>query len=744
MHSCTKCAIVIFGILTASLFSTSVFAQLSPSQAEKDSLALYDEIMLDRVTVVGKPAWMKEVPGAASYIEMKDIELQEYSDINRILRRVPGIYIQEEDGYGLRPNIGLRGTGTSRSSKVTLMEDGVLIAPAPYAAPAAYYTPTAGRMSSFEVRKGSSQIKYGPNTNGGAINYRSTPIPSDLSANIDLTLGETSMRKVHATVGNTHKNFGYMFETYQMANDGFKNLDGGGNTGFDTKDFLAKVMFRTNPQAKVFQKVEFKAGYYDEISNETYLGLTENDFDRTPYRRYAASQVDEMDADHKQFQIRHFAMFSDKLDLTTTAYYNEFNRNWYKLDNVNGVGISKLLANPQQHESSYNVITGTTSSDDALSLKNNNRAYYSQGIQTALNYHFNVGDLESQLEVGARYHQDEMDRYQWVNGYRMQEGVMVQTSQGEPGTESNRIESANALALYIQDEISFGNWIVTPGLRYEHIEMKRKNFGSNDPDRSGSNLAVNETTLDVLVPGVGINYAVSKKLNLFGGIHKGFTPPGPSADDQTDAEESINYELGSRYSTEVFNVELVAFFNDYSNLLGNDLAAGGGSGTTEQFNAGEINVKGVEFSLTHNLLAEKSDLDLPISISYTFTDTNFQNAFESDTWGTVEEGDELPYLPKHQLNGNIGIEKGGFTLNLDAYTTSAMRTVAGSGDIQDSESTDAYLRFDGSASYQINDMATVFANMRNITDVTYIVSRRPAGLRPGLPQTFMGGIKIDI
>lgn len=737
--------ILILFLIVGFTLPSQVQAQDKPSTTNKDSLDIYDEIIMDRITVIGKPDWLKNIPGSASIIDFQELEKQSYSDVNRVLRKVPGVYIQEEDGFGLRPNIGLRGTGVERSSKITLMEDGVLIAPAPYAAPAAYYFPTVGRMSGIEVRKGSSQIKYGPNTNGGAINFRSTQIPYELSGMADVSFGEYSSRKLHAYVGNTHENVGYLVETYQMVNDGFKNLDTGNDTGFDTKDFLGKLMFRTDGDANIYQKVEFKFGYYDEISNETYLGLTDADFQETPFRRYAGSQVDQMDADHTQLQMRHFALFSEMLDLTTTVYRNDFNRNWYKLDQVDGVGISSLLESPQQNQAAYDIVRGfADSGDDALSVKANNREYYSQGIQTVLNYQFSLAGGESELQIGARYHQDEMDRFQWVDGYRMEDAVMIRTSEGEPGTESNRIESANALALFIQDKITVGNWIFTPGIRYEHVEMKRENFGSNDPERTGTDLSINETTLDVFVPGLGASYGLTEAVTIFGGIHKGFTPPSPGASDDSNAELSVNYELGTRFGTEAVQVEVVGFFNDYSNLLGTDLAAGGGGGTTAQFNAGEVDVYGAEVSMAYDLAGTQRNFSLPLSVNYTFTKAEFKNSFESDygAWGTVNAGDELPYLPEHQFNGSLGLDSGAFSVNFNAYTTSAMRTVAGSEDLSPANSTDSYFLLDATTSYQVNDLARVFINARNLTDATYIVSRRPAGVRPGLPRTFMGGLKL--
>ena len=151
-------------------------------------------------------------PGSSDLVSLADIKRYNDTDVNRILSRVPGVYVQEEDGFGLRPNIGMRGTGVERSSKVNLMEDGIPISPAPYASPAAYYSPTAGRMYALEARKGSSQIKYGPHSTGGALNYVSTPIPTSFKSNFVISGGNHSSYFLKADIGSSNSNFGYLFE----------------------------------------------------------------------------------------------------------------------------------------------------------------------------------------------------------------------------------------------------------------------------------------------------------------------------------------------------------------------------------------------------------------------------------------------------------------------------------------------------------------------------------------------------
>ncbi|MFP5471521.1 MAG: TonB-dependent receptor family protein, partial [Bacteroidia bacterium] len=668
------------------------------------------------------------------------------------LRAVPGVNMVEEDGYGLRANIGLRGTGVERNSKITVMEDGILMAPAPYAEPAAYYFPTIGRMQGVEIMKGSSQIKYGPYTIGGAINLISTQIPDYLSGRVSLWGGSYGGRNVHAFVGDAHKNVGYLVETFQYGADGFKQIDGGGNTGFDKKDYLAKLRFNTNPDAKIYQSLTIKAGQANETSNETYLGLTQNDFNTTPYRRYAASQKDVMRTEQKQFSATHVVRFSKNIALTSSAYRADFSRNWYKLDKVKDssgtkTSISDLLESPEDYGDGYSILTGNTSiHSDALSVKANNRSYYLQGVQTTLNVTFETGKMSHAIDFGARYHQDQSSRIQWEDAYSMKNGVMLLSKAGTPGSESNRIVSAYALAGFLQYKLKYDRFTLTPGVRHENISIVQKDYGKKDSERLGNgDYKESENAVSILLPGVGLDYQFNEHFNTFLGVHKGFTPPG--AKTETFPEESVNYELGSRYVKNATTIQAVIFYNDYKNLLGSDLAASGGMGTGDLFNAGQVETKGLELMATYDVLSSKNEsrYHLPITLSYTYTDAIFKNSFVStfEEWGTVTSGDHFPYMSNHQLALIAAVEHNKFNVNVSSRYNSEMRITPSQGAVPAENLIPAYMIIDASATYNLSRQIGLFASVTNITNEAYLVARRPAGLRPGMPRAFNIGLRAN-
>lgn len=725
---------------TAAASDGPILVALSTRAIEAPPIA----VLLERFRVVGDPSDLAGIPGSAHVLGPGDLQRQKllYDDVHKILRQVPGINIQEEDGYGLRPNIGIRGTGSERSSKISLMEDGVLIAPAPYAAPAAYYFPVAGRMEAIEVRKGSSQIKYGPHTIGGALNLISSPIPEDLSWLVDVEGGENASGKLRGRAGDAYRHFGWLAETYQIRTDGFKRLDGGGDTGFEIADYLVKLRLHTDPGAAMPQALELKLQYYDETSDETYLGLTDEDFRTSPLRRYAASQEDVMRAEHRQVQLSHRLRLAPAVDVSTVFYRNDFDRNWYKLGSVGGEGIADILDDPAAFPELMEVVRGASSDPGALAVQAGIREYYAQGIQTILGF----GPEGHDVELSVRYHVDEEDRFQHQDLYQMVENDMVLTEAGAPGSQSNRVSDARAWALFAHDRITYGRWTISPGLRYESIDFERTDFATDDPQRIAP-IGVRESGVDAVIPGLGMGFEAGQGIQLFGGIHKGFGPPGPGADEETKPESSVNYELGGRLQRGTLSLQAVGFYNNYRNILGRaTLATGDPTGAGELFNGGEVEVGGLELAL-HYDVAESADLALrlPLHLAYTFTRAEFETGFESEfePWGTVEAGDELPYVPAHQLHLGFGVEAGPWSLRLATSHVDEMRTEAGNGPIPGGSGTDAFTVWNASGEFRLETGGTLFVGVQNLSDESYVVARRPAGARPGLPRTLLAGIRVS-
>ena len=727
------------------LFSGVLFSQEKENNTQKDSIKNLKEVVISANQIIGSKFEAANKTGSASYISAADLQKFNYTDINRVLRTVTGVNVYEEDGFGLRPNISLRGTSPDRSAKITLMEDNVLIAPAPYSAPAAYYFPSVARMSAVEILKGSSQIQYGPFTTGGTINFVSAPIPTKFSAGFLTDYGSFNTSRTVANVGIANETVGAVVQFLNYNSDGFKDLPSGANTGFDKKDVMAKFRVQSKPTSKIYNALDFKMVYAEEDANETYLGLTEDDFNNSPFMRYAGSEKDNITTKNNQFSVTHTLKTSNYFSVTTTAYRNKFARNWYKLNDVRFGGttynISDILEDPITNALAFDYINGSLNSpNNALRVRANNRAYLAQGVQTKLDFHFLTGEVYHDLEVGVRYHKDSEDRFQWNDSYAMIDGSMVLTTAGTPGTQDNRIAYANALAAHALYKIKYNYLTVTPGIRFETIDLLNKNFGTNDVTRTGANLVTNDNHVKVWLPGVGANYRINNDLSFFGGVHKGFAPPTNTSG--TDAENSTNYEIGTRYNYKKFSGELVVYFNDYKNLLGSDLAASGGSGTLDQFNAGEAHVKGIEFLINYQVLKEESKFKLPITFGYTLTDTEFVNEFASSdgAWGTIEKGDEIPYISKHQFNASIALEHAKFELIVGVRYSGEFRTVAGQGSIPNKNSVPSNTVVDFGSKYKFNKHFSVTGNINNLFDTTYLVSRVPAGLRPGMPFSASIGI----
>ena len=714
---------------------------LLPYIAYANNNVVQQNKIMEKIMVIGNQKKAISASSSAHFISKNQLEKNEYSDINRVLKVIPGVILQEEEGYGNRPNISFRGGRSERSADINIMEDGILIAPAPYAAPSAYYFPRISRMDAVEVKTGSNSIKFGPRSTNGSVNLISSAIPQKKQGEIFTAYGSDETKRFKIKHGKTSGNFGYVLDFNHEATNGFKTIDKvGGNSGYDLSDYMAKFQFSSNPENEIYQSLEVKIGKTNETSHETYLGLTDEDFAANPYMRYAASQKDKMDANHEQLHLRHHIDFN-KYDLTTTLYRNNFSRNWYKLQSITVAGATSKLGSALADSTYLTALKGDVDlagdGNNKLTLKANNRDYYATGIESILQHKFKLGKYEHQLNSGVRYHADQEDRFQHEDSYSITSGEMNLTTSGNPGSNANREDSAKSYSAYIMDDIKAGKFSLTTGTRYEHIILTREDMS----DISNNT----ENTIDVIVPAITIAYAHNDNLNYFTGIHKGFAPPSPGSTNEK-AEESVNYETGFKFNKGKLHTAFTAFYHDYSNLLGNcTLSSGGDCTEGEQFNAGEVASKGIEFGLNYDFsgFLNLKTLNLPFSLNYSYNNAKFKNNFDSsfDEWGSVTKGDQLPYIPEHQYYISLALENDKFSLDISGKYTSKMRTIAGRGSVDKSQKTNQSFITDIALNYNISKKAKYFLAIDNIFDKVNIVARRPYGARPNKPRTILTGLK---
>ena len=717
---------------------------------------------LEEVTIVGSRDDVRNMPGAAHVVGPEDLARFAYTDIQRMARQVPGVSIQVEDGYGLRPNISIRGVASERSGRITLLEDNVLIAPAPYSAPSAYYFPTAGRMHSLEVLKGHAAITQGPYTIGGALNLVSTPIPSETTGSVVAEGGQHGTWRLHATYGgSTDLGLGFLIETHQWVSDGYQAVDRGGDSGLVLSDYTLKARFAPPDSRHGF---DVKLQFADQVSDQSYLGLTDVDFASDPFRRYGLSALDEIETDHEQLILRYTYALGTSAEFSAVAYNNTHARNWFKTEGIDFDGSEN--AQTLSRTSWSNVIraanTGATLSGldstgllailhgtadtpaGSIQIRSNAREYFSRGLQLGLAWNPAFADTDHSIEMGVRLHADEEDRLQRNSAYSQRRGALVLDDAGLLGNAGNRIQEARAVAVFVQDRIEIDRWSVSAGFRYEDIEQQRTRYETRsgrtaDPAaRSADNLRDRrENSTRVLLPGVGASFDAAESAQFFIGAHKGFTAPSnaPGVEEET----AFNYEAGARIYGQRWSGEFTAFLSDYDNLLGECTASSGADCEIgDAFNGDAATVRGLEASFSADL-STATGLQLPLTLTFTHMDARFDSdVADTDFFGDVRRGDPLPYLPKQQAHAVLGVLRGRAEANIALQYVDEVCVRASCGNL---EKTDSALTVDAAASWRLNPRVTLFARIENLTRSTGILGRHPYGARPNKDRAVAAGVR---
>lgn len=701
--------------------------------AEPKDTTLPAPVELESITITSTHSASMHRASSELILPMAELARFNISDGNTLLQSQPGVYTQQEDGWGLRLNIGIRGTGVERSSRITLMEDGILTAPAAYSAPAAYYSPVLWKYEHIEILKGGAALITGPQSTGGAVNFvTATPQKDDY---LNLRTHAGAFGQLLASVQGQEtlsKRAQVLFGFQNNRADGFNDILGSTYGGFNLADGYIKWIQHLD--AKDRHHLEFFVGATQERSNQTYLGLSLEDAINAPNTRYLASALDQMAMERLMTRVG-YTLNMKKGWVRADVYRQYVHRNWYKLDKIidstGSVSIANLLRDPALYAPHFLALQGLQSGDFQASLKANNRTYLSEGVQFRGQHSDRLKAIYIKTEGGARFHYDHADRFQHADLYVLSDALPALISEGTPGSAGNRIDAARAASAYARTTLSWNTWNVQVGVRGEYISSMRKDWGRYDEFRSGISLSERANTTATLLPGISVSKAMGN-WRLFTGVHQGMTPAGSK--DGVLPELSINTELGVQHTK--VPVSLTLYHSVYDRLLGSDAASSGGSGTGELYNGGSAEISGIEGQWG----ISRGAWELQTSGTYTraiFTES-FNSEFEG--WGKVEAGDVLPYLPAFQGNISAVYSHQRWSTALQAQGLSARKSSAE----LDQYDLPSSLVFNYAVDYKVNEVLQIKAGVQNLTNTRHIVAARPAGFRTFTPRMWTLGMSLSL
>ena len=723
-------------------------------------------ILMAKLEIISKTEnSYEDLPGAATVIDAQVLKKLNPIGTQEILEYVPGVSGFADDGIGnSRISIGIRGLNPRRSPRVLILEDGIPIQPAVYIYPNMYYNPPAERIDQVEVIKGSGSILYGPQTMGGVINYFTKRPRNELGGLLKLTGGENGYSSIFSEYGGIQlfgkKSRGELQLLYKRG-DGFRD-----NNAFQQFNSTFKLNYRQSDSKNVYLKTNINY----ENSNATYTGLTEWSFENNP--RFNPKEDDNFDVFRAALDVIQTEKISAKISKSTSTFFNFFDRKWWREydmfirpESLNE--SNEYSAEDEVSKDGENGLSGWKDQTIELVRVGNGinnfgilRKFYVAGHESSYDIEHKLFNIPAKMNIGFRLYWERFEDDRKEGGSPTdRDGVYFEPIGpdsfdiiGNPAVnvlgKSHHYET-RALSGYVQESFSAGIFNFRPGLRYEVFEQERidRLNGSSYQDQ----------TETVILPGFSLS-ADLYGMKLFGGVHRGYTPPSSGAinidmilvdyvDNGLDVlpEKSWNKEIGVKGRFPIIDFEVSGFHVDIENLIAAARA-------TAFKNLGKVRTMGVE-SRASIYLSTFSSLLPNINVVHTFMDSEVIEGLLSASLGKTDiAGNKLPYVPRNTLI--IGTESAfsdKVALRFDCKYVSKVYT-----DFENIESTqnkgiqgtiDPYTIFNLSANYEINKKINLFLSGKNILDTVYIGSRlhsNPIKKEPSVSSGILPGPRRQI
>lgn len=221
-------------------------------------------------------------------------------------------------------------------------------------------------------------------------------------------------------------------------------------------------------------------------------------------------------------------------------------------------------------------------------------------IDTQLQGDFETGPLTHKLLVGLdyrRFHQNNTTEFGNAPSLDLLFPVYGQPVTGAPWYVSVVEGTVNQTGLYAQDQVRYGKWLLTAGLRQDWASTDSTtatNFGDTVQDQTDS----------ALTGRIGLTYLFDNGIAPYASYSTSFEPvignaPAILGGQAFEPSTGEMYEVGIKYQPVGWNGFFTAALYDIkqSNVLSSQLI----NGVSYQTQIGEVEVKGLELSATMSL-----------------------------------------------------------------------------------------------------------------------------------------------
>lgn len=686
---------------------------------------LAQEILISSNLIAATPEVVSRTPGSVDVIEPQVLTQSRVFSSDEALRKVAGLSTRLEEGFSLRPNIGIRGLDPTRSRNVLLLEDGVPLAYAPYGDNASYYHPPVDRFDSIEVVKGSGQILWGPRTVGGVLNYVTPAVPDKPRGSLSLSGGSRDYWNGHFRYGGTWGATGLLLDATRKQGEGARD---------NVRAGLSDLNFKVLRPFGTRQALAVKMNYYGEDSRVTYSGLRLAEWNVAP--RSNPFRNDSFQGGRFGGSVTHTASLSPNAVLNTNVYGSNFKRDWWR---------QSSNSSQRPNDSSDPACGGMANLYTSCGNEGRLRQYSTWGADPKLRISHGLLGVRSELDGGVRAHFEVQERIQ-------KNGDTPLSRDG--GIVENNRRTTQGYSTFFQNRFFFGDFTLTPGLRIEHVRYDRTNRLFN-----GGAGAFGKAELTQFIPGIGGAWNPSQSITVFTGVHRGFAPP--RAEDiidnsggflELDAELSWNYEAGIRARAgRTVSFDATFFRTAYENqIVPASLAGGVGSVLTS---AGKTLHQGAEFSGRldqRNFLGTGHSLWLRAAATWVAL-ARYEGLRYSAVAGSgsvLITGNRLPYAPASLLTASAGwIHRRGANLMVELVHTGRqfgddLNTVNSTADGQRGAIPGNAI-FNTTLNIPVEAWrTTAFVSVKNLFDRLFLADR-VRGMVPGTPRLIQAGFRWE-